>query len=115
MAAACTTPDIVDKKPLAATPALQPTALIGLAALTTSKPQPRQLSDAAPRAGAITPMIVMAGFRASARAGVTFAGFCGAVAGAPCVTLPTIAWPPSLVARCNRRSDFVKRPARWPG
>jgi hypothetical protein len=49
MVAVCITPDIADKKPPAATPALQPAALIRLAALTTSKPQPRQLSDAAPR------------------------------------------------------------------
>jgi hypothetical protein len=54
MVAVYTTPDIADKKPPAATPALQPAALIRLAALTTSKPQARQLSDAAPRAGAIT-------------------------------------------------------------
>jgi hypothetical protein len=49
MVAVCITPDIADEKPPAATPALQPAALIRLAALTTSKPQPRQLSDAAPR------------------------------------------------------------------
>ena len=52
MAAVCIIPDIADKKPPAATPALQPAALIRLAALTTSKPQPRQLSDAALRLAA---------------------------------------------------------------
>lgn len=38
MAAACTAPDIADKKPPAATPALQPTALIRLSRAHNDQP-----------------------------------------------------------------------------
>ena len=62
------------------------------------------------RAG--SPRIVIAGFCPSVRAGDALAGFSGAVSRAACVTLPTIACPPSLTDTCCTVT-FCSPPVRY--